>query len=642
MDRRRLSWLLQATLLLQVASPALTALPLHAAPPPDTYQSRVITRGKVLPTTEELLGATSTPVEEPIYRAPNPSDENGPLLPNGTFRLSPQVKEPDGKRVVAGDPYGAKEQKRDTKNGGIEAYRLDVSGTISSNTTWTLANSPYVVTGSITVASPAVLTIEPGVIVKFDTSTGLSVADGATLTAEGTSSAPIVFTSYKDDVGGDDNGDGTATTPAAGDWGNLVYSGWKSGSVCVAALGSMKWIEARYGTSVLVSCSGTTMTDLRIEKMSGHGLQILNYPASRPAIERLTLLENNDNLHLTGVPSTDTIRDSVIMRAKQEGITALSGSAVHIENSRIEENGTSATNGYFPGISASSSALYLRYNSIARNWDPLGVDHGVRSTGSTVNATDNWWGSTTGPEVDGQTNTGAGAKISTLVSYANWLGKAYEEEHKRGNQPWSAKAGVGADVATGNFTYTDTDFSIPTIGFPLEMTRTYNNKTADTNVSDFGYGWSCTYCQNLNLSDTRGAAWERPDGAKDYFKKNPDGTFTAESGVFETMTYDTTASTYTLKHKDQTMLVFNATGKLVKQIDTDGNETVIARDGTGKITTVTEPTGRQLTFTYTGNYITKIVDPLGRSYNYTQATLSTKATTHQVVKKDAALVTYAT
>ena len=46
-------------------------------------------------------------------------------------------------------------------------YATDVSGNISSNTTWSLANSPYVVTGNILVASGVTLTIEAGVTVKF-------------------------------------------------------------------------------------------------------------------------------------------------------------------------------------------------------------------------------------------------------------------------------------------------------------------------------------------------------------------------------------------------------------------------------------------------------------------------------------------
>ncbi len=384
------------------------------------------------------------------------------------------------------------------------------------------------------------------------------------------------------------------------------------------------------------------MTDVKIEKMSSYGLDILNYPASRPAIQRLTLLESLYDLRLTNVPSTDTIKDSVIMHAQREGVIA-SGSAAHIETSRIEENGTSSVPGsVYYAINSSSGALYLLNNSIAKNWAYDGTIRGVTATGTTVNASSNWWGSTTGPEVSGATDTGSGSKVSTLVTITNWLGKAYEEEHKKGNLPWAAKAGVGADVATGNFTYTDTDFTIPTIGFPLEVARTYNNKTADTNTGDFGYGWTFTYGENLNTSDGQGAAWERADGAKSYFKKNPDNTYTGEEGVFETLVYDSGTSTYTLTHPDQTKSVFNSAGKLTQQIDTDGNTTTINRNGSNQITTVAAPDGRQLTFTYTSGYISKIVDPLGRSYNYTQAVLSTKITTTGVTKKDAALATYAT
>ena len=38
-----------------------------------------------------------------------------------------------------------------------------VSGTITEDTTWTAANSPYTLTGHITVDSGVTLTIEPGV-----------------------------------------------------------------------------------------------------------------------------------------------------------------------------------------------------------------------------------------------------------------------------------------------------------------------------------------------------------------------------------------------------------------------------------------------------------------------------------------------
>src|SRR5665647_453516 len=51
----------------------------------------------------------------------------------------------------------------------------NVSGSITGNTSWTLANSPYVVTGSVTVNSGVTLTIDSGVVVKFNSNLGISV-----------------------------------------------------------------------------------------------------------------------------------------------------------------------------------------------------------------------------------------------------------------------------------------------------------------------------------------------------------------------------------------------------------------------------------------------------------------------------------
>lgn len=67
-----------------------------------------------------------------------------------------------------------------------------VSGPIFGNVTWTAANSPYRVTANVLVMSTASLTIEPGVIVRFDGTNALQI-DG-TLTARGTALLPITFT----------------------------------------------------------------------------------------------------------------------------------------------------------------------------------------------------------------------------------------------------------------------------------------------------------------------------------------------------------------------------------------------------------------------------------------------------------------
>ena len=66
-----------------------------------------------------------------------------------------------------------------------------VAGSISQDTVWTQADSPYEVTGDVTVQVGATLDIEPGVVVQFRSGTGISVR--GQLTADGTPDARIRF-----------------------------------------------------------------------------------------------------------------------------------------------------------------------------------------------------------------------------------------------------------------------------------------------------------------------------------------------------------------------------------------------------------------------------------------------------------------
>ena len=58
---------------------------------------------------------------------------------------------------------------------GIVNAQTNVSGGIFSNTTWTKANSPYIVTDTVVVFPGVTLTIQPGVIVKFATNKRIEI-----------------------------------------------------------------------------------------------------------------------------------------------------------------------------------------------------------------------------------------------------------------------------------------------------------------------------------------------------------------------------------------------------------------------------------------------------------------------------------
>lgn len=86
-----------------------------------------------------------------------------------------------------------------------------VSGNITYSQTWTVAGSPYIVTGQRFVKFGSTLTIEPGVVVKFNANCGL-IEDRATgvsaIVAVGTPADSIVFTS-------------NLASPAAGSWASI-------------------------------------------------------------------------------------------------------------------------------------------------------------------------------------------------------------------------------------------------------------------------------------------------------------------------------------------------------------------------------------------------------------------------------------
>ena len=136
----------------------------------------------------------------------------------------------------------------DPQNAAYANPSVNVSANISTNTTWT-ANNVYLLQGQIYVQNNAVLTIEPGTVIRGDINTdgsGLFITQGAKINAIGTASQPIVFTSSQP-VG----------SRLLGDWGGVILLGRAS----INSVGGFANIEGIAPTANTQYGGGTTPDD---------------------------------------------------------------------------------------------------------------------------------------------------------------------------------------------------------------------------------------------------------------------------------------------------------------------------------------------------------------------------------------------
>jgi hypothetical protein len=172
--------------------------------------------GPVLPTdatTDNLpVEADAGTVVTPDAAVDNPAvkTDAGPV---------PPVDAPIGGQTDAADG-GAVADDSGTEAGSLPASCEFRGGTIVANLTLVKACSPYLITDYLQIVDDAILTIEPGVTLKFEGALGIDVgsSNGGKLVAVGTAADPIVFTS-------------NATPPLPGDWRAIhLWDGTLSGT----------------------------------------------------------------------------------------------------------------------------------------------------------------------------------------------------------------------------------------------------------------------------------------------------------------------------------------------------------------------------------------------------------------------------
>lgn len=185
-----------------------------------------------------------------------------------------------------------------------------LTGNVTASTSWEHRGYPIVLlSGAVNVNSGATLTLGPGLVLKGEPPGGLLRIDG-NLQAQGTQADPITFTSVKDDsVGGDTNGDGSATTPAGGDWKGIYFNQGSSGS-SPSGTGAIDHAKVMYGggypyADVLIGCPCATPPTIRHSTLaySGNvGLYVTGDPGGSQQVLKWSKLQGNPTygVHKTG------------------------------------------------------------------------------------------------------------------------------------------------------------------------------------------------------------------------------------------------------------------------------------------------------------------------------------------------------
>ncbi len=168
---------------------------------------------------------------------------------------------------------------------------------------------------------------------------------------------------------------------------------------------------------------------------------------------------------------------------------------------------------------------------------------------------------------------------------------------------------------TGNFYRCTTDLEIPGRGPGLQMHRTYNSLWA-SHDSPFGYGWTDDY--NMAIVDDpytpNAKDIVEEDGARQAFTLNG-SAYVGPSTLFATLVHNG-GGTWTFTRRQRQIYTFDASGQLTRIEDLNGYHTDLTYSS-GRLSTVTDPGGRTLTFAYnTAGRVSSVTDSASRTVGY--------------------------
>jgi hypothetical protein len=260
----------------------------------------------------------------------------------------------------------------------VNFYTNYWSGTISANTTWSSANSPYYIGGDITIGAGVTLIIQSGVTVNFldydDQSSGKS------------STKPEII------VNGTLQADGaTFTAGTKGDWYGIVFnSGASSSSYLDDCI-----IENAYN-AVYIDGSDPTVTECDIKDNSNQGLNIRN--GADPVIDDNKIESDSYAAYIYSADGDFTHNS---FDSDEDGVRILgTSSPIFHSNGNLFKSSITKNRAYVGGGSPNFGIFETADGNNTFSVPPVNYYYIINNTGTEVKAESNYWSTTTPDDND--------------------------------------------------------------------------------------------------------------------------------------------------------------------------------------------------------------------------------------------------
>ncbi|GLZ33514.1 hypothetical protein Lesp02_57020 [Lentzea sp. NBRC 105346] len=508
---------------------------------------------------------------------------------------------------------------------------------IKTDTVWGPQGSPYVIRNQVKIESQASLTLLPGTVVKFDGQPdyyqALIWVDGPLLSL-GTPDRHVVFTSYKDDsVGGDTNGDGSATAPVPGDYTGLKigfatprtttvsaldytdmrYGGRGSGGLCGAA----GQVDIAYDARVVISNS--SFTDAHYNAISiGNigangfvGVYNSNFDRSRCGINTWS-----SQVEVIG----NTFGSSFGYRS------LLANAATKL---RMWFN----TFGSGPSVIGGSPRPTRATADVRYNTFQAGVNHWYPSSQDLDDWSQNWWGYNVNTFALPACATTAQANAATPPWSLNTsticgdspsytypvTGYSKPVLPTLSGAPGTVPGGVNeasaprygpVNTQSGALTYQASDLVMQDAGKQVTATRTYRS---DVTTGDAGKGWTSAFSEALSTANGV-ATMSTSDGQSIAFGTDPAAGYVPAPGVSAGFSSGAGGSEVTTPGLETYQ--FDPNGALTGMLLGDpGHKLTIGRSG-GQLDRVTGVSGRRLDYGRSDGKLRSVTDSTGRSVSF--------------------------